>query len=133
MRTAQEAIHSQHQQIREALDTFQLIRESMQLIHEQIQNVRQQAAHTELKQQAIVHAVQRVAAIAEQTAARAQEIGANTELQDHSIRSVAEQSGEIHRLSQQLFQEIERFKIDENQGEEVEERMTVEIEAAAVV
>lgn len=133
MRTAQEAIHSQHQQIREALDTFQLIRESMQLIHEQIQNVRQQAAHTELKQQAIVHAVQRVAAIAEQTAARAQEIGANAELQDHSIRSVAEQSGEIHRLSQQLFQEIERFKIDENQGEEVEERMTVEIEAAAVV
>lgn len=133
MRTAQEAIHSQHQQIREALDTFQLIRESMQLIHEQIQNVRQQAAHTELKQQAIVHAVQRVAAIAEQTAARAQEIGANAELQDHSIRSVAKQSGEIHRLSQQLFQEIERFKIDENQGEEVEERMTVEIEAAAVV
>lgn len=133
MRTAQEAIHSQHQQIREALDTFQLIRESMQLIHEQIQNVRQQAAHTELKQQAIVHAVQRVAAIAEQTAARAQEIGANAELQDHSIRSVAEQSGEIHRLSQQLFQEIERFKIDENQGEEVEERMAVEIEAAAVV
>lgn len=133
MRTAQEAIHSQHQQIREALDTFQLIRESMQLIHEQIQNVRQQAAHTELKQQAIVHAVQRVAAIAEQTAARAQEIGANAELQDHSIRSVAKQSGEIHRLSQQLFQEIERFKIDENQGEEVEERMAVEIEAAAVV
>lgn len=133
MRTAQEAIHSQHQQIREALDTFQLIRESMQLIHEQIQNVRQQAAHTELKQQAIVHAVQRVAAIAEQTAARAQEIGANAELQDHSIRSVAEQSGEIHRLSQQLFQEIERFKIDENQGEEVEERMAVEIETAAVV
>lgn len=133
MRTAQEAIHSQHQQIREALDTFQLIRESMQLIHEQIQNVRQQAAHTELKQQAIVHAVQRVAAIAEQIAARAQEVGANAELQDHSIRSVAEQSGEIHRLSQQLFQEIERFKIDENQGEEVEERMTVEIEAAAVV
>lgn len=50
--------------------------------------------------------------IAEETAAGVQEVNASSVQQDHAIRDIARQAIEINEISQNLFKEINIFKID---------------------
>lgn len=115
MYTVRGSMNLQKSHVSDTMQAFESIQQAMIGMTKQIAHIHQQITQTEGKQQAIVNTVQAVTAIAEQAAAGVQEINSNAEVQDQSIQQIADRAGEINDLSQQLFHEISRFKIDSTQ------------------
>jgi len=111
MSKVRSAVEYQHSKVSGTHRTFGRIRQAMNSIHEQIADIHQQIMKSQERQERIAVAMQTMARITEETAAGAEEIQSSAEWQDRSVRQIAERAEEINRFSDQLFQEIHRFKI----------------------
>lgn len=116
MSDARSAIGTQNGKVAETLAAFASIQQSIGEVIGQIEHVNGKVDQARSRSQQLVESVQFVAAVAEETAAGVQEVNSTSIQQDSSIRHIAEQANDIHRLSLQLFAEISRFKIDDGAG-----------------
>ncbi|TDG01001.1 methyl-accepting chemotaxis protein [Paenibacillus piri] len=114
---ARASFDQQNGKMSESMDAFRQIRGSMDELSGQIDLIQEQIASTKSKNGLLVESVQYVAAIAQETAAGVEEVSAASAQQDTAIHQIASQADDILSLSQQLFEEISRFRIGE--GEEL--------------
>ncbi|MNO25909.1 Methyl-accepting chemotaxis protein McpC [compost metagenome] len=110
------SLEEQDHQVVETLASFEAIDESITGISRQIGQIHQKVDQTRKINSRLAESVHSVAAVAEQTAAGVQEVNASSTQQDQAIRDIARQAVEIHEISQQLFREINVFKIAEETG-----------------
>lgn len=113
MNSAQAGYLLQNSKVDATLTSFHSIRTSMQDMIGQMRNINQKIEHVKTKNYKLVESIEFVASVAEQTAAGVEEVNSTSQIQDASIRRIAEQADGIHLLSQQLFVEINKFKTDD--------------------
>ncbi|MBP2001354.1 methyl-accepting chemotaxis protein [Paenibacillus shirakamiensis] len=104
-------LEEQDHKVADTLSSFESIDQSMQEMDRQIHQIHHKVDQAQAKNAALTVTIHQVASIAQETAAGVEEVNASTSLQDHAIRSIAQQAAEIHDISQQLFREIHVFKI----------------------
>lgn len=102
----------QNSKVDTTLSAFSSIQESMTNAAERANSVHTKVMIVRSKNKELIQSVQQVSAIAQETAAGVQEVNSASVQQDASIRDVAAQAEDIHRLSQELFGQISKFKID---------------------
>lgn len=105
------SFNDQEEKVTHTISSFHSIALSMDELAEQMTTIRQKTVQAKDRNQQIVHAVQQVASIAEETAAGVQEVYASSQQQDEAIRRIADQSSHMYELSQQLFAAIARFQV----------------------
>ncbi|MEK8126768.1 methyl-accepting chemotaxis protein [Paenibacillus filicis] len=110
---AKESLDLQNGKMNENQAAYSEIRHSMDELSDQISLIHESMASMEGKNNKIVETIQHVAAIAEETAAGVQEVSASSQQQDSAIHQIATESDDILQLAQQLFAEINQFKITE--------------------
>ncbi|MBO9608442.1 MAG: methyl-accepting chemotaxis protein [Paenibacillaceae bacterium] len=116
MEQARSGLAQQNGKVAGTLTAFSAIREAMLAGGERIERIGGLIRNAKEQNKRLMESVHFVAAVAEETAAGVEEVGSTSYQQDVSIRLVAEQADDIHRLSQQLFAEVSRFRIgDEDQ------------------
>lgn len=109
---AHHTLMTQNAKVDETLTSFSAIQGSMQQVSGQIESIHRKVELVLSRNHALIQSVQSVAAVAEETAAGVQEVNSASLQQDGSIRRIAEQAEDINRLSQSLFEQISRFRID---------------------
>ncbi|MFC0216208.1 methyl-accepting chemotaxis protein [Paenibacillus chartarius] len=109
---ASQASSEQTHKVNDTIAAFDTIFASMGQLAEQIHHIHLKIDSVKSKNEDLVAVVQQVAAVAEETAASVQEVGSTSIEQDNAIRKIAKESEEIHMLSQQLFNEISKFRIE---------------------
>jgi methyl-accepting chemotaxis protein len=85
----------------------------MQAISSQIEQIHDKIDQARIKNEKLVESVQLVAAIAQETASGVEEVNSTSIQQNDSILRIVEESDDILSLSQKLFEEISKFRIDE--------------------
>lgn len=110
------SLEAQDHQVAETLASFEAIDESITGISCQIGQIHQKVEQTRGINSRLAESVHSVASVAEQTAAGVQEVNASSTQQDQAISDIARQAVEINEISQQLFKEINVFKIGEQSG-----------------
>lgn len=105
-------LEEQDHKVAETLSSFEAIDQSIVEISKQIGQIHDKVDMTQTMNRRLAESVHAVAAIAEETAAGVQEVNASSVQQDHAIRDIARQAIEINEISQNLFKEINIFKID---------------------
>lgn len=125
------SIEEQDHKVNETLSSFEAIDHSMVEISRQIGQIHDKVDSTQAMNRRLAESVHMVAAIAEETAAGVQEVNASSVQQDQAIRNIARQAIEINDISQELFHEINIFKIDQDTGAErmIEEKVAPDAEA----
>jgi methyl-accepting chemotaxis protein len=113
MGEARESFLQQNGKMSESIDAFHQIRSSMDALSLDINQIHTQIAFAQQKNEKLVHSVQIVAAIAQETAAGVQEVNSTSIQQNAAIQHVASQADDIMLLSQKLFQEVNKFQIGE--------------------
>jgi methyl-accepting chemotaxis protein len=103
---------AQNSQVDQTLTSFSAIQDSMKQVSGQIAGIHQKVQLVQSRNNELILSVQHVAAVAEETAAGVQEVNSTSLQQDSSIRQIAQQSQDIDQLSQSLFYQISRFRID---------------------
>ncbi|NQX68273.1 methyl-accepting chemotaxis protein [Paenibacillus alba] len=112
---ARDSALAQSSRVADTLGSFESIDHSMQGMKEQIEHIHLKIEQARSKNEELVHSVQFVAAIAQETAAGVEEVNSTSIQQDASIRRIAEESDDILELAQQLFAEISKFRtVDES-------------------
>lgn len=126
------SFEEQDHKVNETLSSFEAIDHSMVEISRQIGQIHDKVDRTQAMNRRLAESVHLVAAIAEETAAGVQEVNASSVQQDQAIRNIARQAIEINGISQELFNEINVFKIDQDTSAERrnEESVTPDAEAA---
>lgn len=126
------SFEEQDHKVNETLSSFEAIDHSMVEISRQIGQIHDKVDSTQAMNRRLAESVHLVAAIAEETAAGVQEVNASSVQQDQAIRNIARQAIEINEISQELFNEINVFKIDQDSSAERmnEESVTPDAEAA---
>lgn len=126
------SFEEQDHKVNETLSSFEAIDHSMVEISRQIGQIHDKVDSTQAMNRRLAESVHLVAAIAEETAAGVQEVNASSVQQDQAIRNIARQAIEINEISQELFNEINVFKIDRDTSAERrnEESVTPDAEAA---
>lgn len=119
MMETKENLEDQDHKVAETLSSFEAIDQSIGEISKQIGQIHDKVDMTQTMNRRLAESVHNVAAIAEETAAGVQEVNASSVQQDHAIHDIARQAVEINEISQQLFKEINVFKIDEDQIDEI--------------
>ena len=112
-------LEEQDQKVAETLSSFEAIDQSIVEISNQIGQIHDKVDRTQAMNRRLAESVHSVAAIAEETAAGVQEVNASSVQQDNAIRDIARQAIEINEISQQLFEEINIFKIESELGGEI--------------
>ncbi|WP_019911932.1 methyl-accepting chemotaxis protein [Paenibacillus sp. HW567] len=118
MLETKKSLEDQDHQVEETLASFGAIDESITGISRQIGQIHQKVEQTRKINSRLAESVHSVASVAEQTAAGVQEVNASSTQQDQAISDIARQAVEINEISQQLFKEINVFKIEEQTGPE---------------
>ncbi|MHA6529697.1 methyl-accepting chemotaxis protein [Paenibacillus sp. BAC0078] len=113
MLETKKSLEDQDHQVAETLASFGAIDESITGISRQIGQIHQKVEQTRKINSRLAESVHSVASVAEQTAAGVQEVNASSTQQDQAISDIARQAVEINEISQQLFKEINVFKIEE--------------------
>jgi methyl-accepting chemotaxis protein len=108
---------TQNNKVGETLNSFEGIEQSMQAIASQIGQIHDKIDQVRIKNEKLVESVQLVAAIAQETAAGVEEVNSTSIQQNDSILRIAEESDDILNLSQKLFEEISKFRIDQDDEE----------------
>ncbi|WP_166242242.1 methyl-accepting chemotaxis protein [Paenibacillus turpanensis] len=113
---ARSSLQTQNSLVHEAHRSFDAIWEAVNAIGTQIDEV-DQRMDTALKQnERFVDSLQQVAAIAEETAAGVEEITSTTIEQNESVNRVAHGAARMNQMAAELFSELERFQLPEEQG-----------------
>jgi methyl-accepting chemotaxis protein len=113
MGEAREYTLTQNNKVDETLNSFEGIEQSMQVMTSQIGQIHDKIDQARIKNEKLIESVQFVAAIAQETAAGVEEVNSTSIQQNDSILRIAEESDDILNLSQKLFEEISKFRIDE--------------------
>ncbi|GGI44587.1 hypothetical protein GCM10008018_07850 [Paenibacillus marchantiophytorum] len=116
---ARDSALAQDSRVADTLGSFESIDYSMQGIKLQIEQIHLKIEQARSKNDELVDSVQFVAAIAQETAAGVEEVNSTSIQQDVSIRRIAEESDDILDLAQQLFAEISKFRINEEEAEKL--------------
>ncbi|MBW4082242.1 methyl-accepting chemotaxis protein [Paenibacillus sp. S150] len=116
MLESKKSLEQQDHQVVETLASFEAIDESITGISLQIGQIHQKVEQTRKINARLAESVHSVAAVAGQTAAGVQEVNASSIQQDLAVSDIARQAVEINGISQQLFREINVFKIEEETG-----------------
>ncbi|MFD2671680.1 methyl-accepting chemotaxis protein [Marinicrinis sediminis] len=109
--------------VKVTLEAFETIRSSVESIYDQIRQIHRQATDAKTKNLNLVHSIQMVAGIAEETAAGVEEVSSTSFQQNESIQHIAVQADDIHELAIQLFEQIQRFQVDQQDLDRVEAEM----------
>lgn len=115
---AHQGLQAQNSRVDDTLTAFSAIRSSMVVVADHITGVYDKVNNVRTKNNELIGSVQHVAAVAEETAAGVQEVNSSSLQQDASIRQIAEQAEDMNALSQQLFAEINRFNIGDEEKPE---------------
>jgi methyl-accepting chemotaxis protein len=113
MGEAREYTLTQNNKVDDTLNSFEGIEQSMQAMTSQIGQIHDKIDQARIKNEKLIESVQFVAAIAQETAAGVEEVNSTSIQQNDSILRIAEESDDILNLSQKLFEEISKFRIDE--------------------
>lgn len=116
MSDARSVTGMQNDKVVETLAAFAAIQLSMGEVFTQIELISEKINQARSSNEQLVQSVQLVSAVAQETAAGVEEVNSASSIQDGSIRRIASQADDIHRLSQSLFEEISRFQIAETQS-----------------
>ncbi|MEK5236296.1 methyl-accepting chemotaxis protein [Paenibacillus sp. FSL L8-0470] len=116
MLETKKSLEQQEHQVAETLASFEAIDGSITGISRQIGQIHHKVELTRKINSRLAVSIHSVASVAEQTAAGVQEVNASSTQQDKAIRDIARQAVEINEISQQLFTEINIFKIEEETG-----------------
>lgn len=117
---ARQLFRLQNGKMNDSIESFEEIRGSMDVLSQQIDHIQAQIALANDKSGKLVESVQFVAAIAQETAAGVEQVHSTSVQQDSAIQRIAEQADDILGLSQQLFQEIQQFRMDDQEADEVQ-------------
>lgn len=109
-------LEEQDHQVTETLLSFEAIDHSIEEISKQIGQIHEKVDMTRTSNARLSESIHCVASIAEETAAGVQEVNASSIQQDNAISTIAEQAIKINEISQKLFQEINVFKINEQES-----------------
>lgn len=118
------SFENQTGKINESMDAFMDIRLSMDELSDHIEQIHTLVSAAEDKNSKLASSVQHIAAIAQETAAGVEEVNSASQHQDSAIHRIASQSDDILSLAQQLFDEINRFKISD--GTEILDHSVIE-------
>jgi methyl-accepting chemotaxis protein len=110
---AKHGFQLQNTKVNTTLASFQTIRGSMQDMIAEMSSIHNNLEQVKTKNHKLVESIEFVASVAEQTAAGVQEVIATSNRQDASIHRIAGEADDIHVLSGQLFEEINKFKADD--------------------
>lgn len=124
MEQARAGLARQNGKVGDTLTAFSAIREAMLANGERIERIGGLIRNAEDQNKRLMESVHFVAAVAEETAAGVEEVNSTSYQQDASIRLIAEQADDIHRLSQQLFAEVSRFRIEDGSESPGEYRLS---------
>jgi len=113
---AERSFQTQRGKVQETHSSFGAIRSAMSTVMEQTGHVHEKIEAVKTKNDALVHAVRQVAAIAEETAAGVEEVNSASFEQNGSINHIAGRSEQIAALSAELFDEISKFKLTDAPG-----------------
>lgn len=108
-------VSTQHSSVQSAFSAFQEIYQSVNDMHDLIESIHSQTEKAKKQNAQLVGAIQFVASIAEETAAGVQEVHSTSNQQNDSIQSIAEQADDIDDLASQLFEQINRFKLNDSE------------------
>jgi methyl-accepting chemotaxis protein len=114
MNIAKNGFHLQNSKVDATLASFHSIRKSMQDMMIQMGDIHQKINQAKTKNHQLVESIEFVATVAEQTAAGVQEVNSTSLQQDASIHRIAGEADDIHSLSQRLFAEIKKFKVNDS-------------------
>jgi methyl-accepting chemotaxis protein len=110
-------IEQQDDKVAETLSSFEAIDHSIEEISVQIGQIHDKVDINRINNTRLSESLQCVAAIAEETAAGVQEVNASSIQQNTAISDIAAEAIKINEVSQRLFQEINVFKINVDNGE----------------
>lgn len=119
MKVALSAAQLQSSKLGDTLASFQTIQSSIQAWGEQADIIHEKVKRTAAGNETLIDTIQQVAAIAEETAAGAQQVNSASIEQDGSVGQIAAQAGTVHTLAETLFAEIGKFKTPELDAERV--------------
>lgn len=109
---SQEVLLKQNNQVENCLGAFSGIAQSTTEVSSRIGQVNARVDTIRGKCEELMQSFQQVAAVAQQTAAGVEEVNSTSLEQDASIRLVANQAEDIHRLSKELFRQLQVFVVD---------------------
>lgn len=112
MSKARQGLSKQNNKVNVTLTSFGGIRASMQEMNAMFAEVSNQVGTIHSRNKELMEAVHQVAGIAQETAAAVEEVGSSSQEQDVSVRKIARQADDIHGLSQQLYEQVSLFQID---------------------
>lgn len=119
MLETQKNLEEQDRKVAETLTSFKAIDQSNAEIGKQIGQIHDKVDLAQTMNSRLAVSIHSVAAIAEETAASVQEVNASSLQQDQAINDIARQAAEINELSQQLFREINVFRINDDDAGEI--------------
>jgi methyl-accepting chemotaxis protein len=106
-------MHTQNNAITQTSSSFNIIEQSTEQLTVNMELIFAKVGDAMVKNHAVIQSFQHVLSIAEETAAGVQEVNSATTEQDRVIRQIADQAVMVNELSEQLFAQINRFKIRE--------------------
>ncbi|WP_409345337.1 methyl-accepting chemotaxis protein [Paenibacillus sp. MBLB4367] len=115
MQETRSGLSKQNAKVGATLTSFSAIRSSMQDIGGQIDRIGGMIGNAQEQNKRLMDSVHFVAAVAEETAASVEEVNSTSYQQDAAIRLIAGQADDMNRLSQLLFEEINKFRIEPQQ------------------
>ncbi|WP_010496101.1 methyl-accepting chemotaxis protein [Paenibacillus elgii] len=118
---ARRSFDEQNGKMDESVEAFSSIRSSMDELSGHIGQIHELITDAQEKNGQLVDAVQHVAAIAQESAAGVEEVNSSSHQQDTAIRHIASQADDMLSLTRRLFEEIDKFKIDDIEAEEAGE------------
>ncbi|WP_159881579.1 methyl-accepting chemotaxis protein [Paenibacillus puerhi] len=114
---ARQSFELQNGKMEESSTAFQDIRQSMDELNGHITLIHERIAAADVKNNELVHSIQHVAGISQETAAGVEEVNSSSLQQDAAIHQIARGADDMRLLAQQLFDEMSTFKIGEEHGE----------------
>ncbi|RKN85468.1 methyl-accepting chemotaxis protein [Paenibacillus ginsengarvi] len=119
MTVAGDASRVQGAKVQHTLEAFCSIKLSIEALYDRADEIHAKVKKAEENGAVLTDALQHMAAIAEQSAAGAQEVNVASAEQNESVRLIALQADAMHELAENLFAEIGKFRIGEQAAPEL--------------
>ncbi|WP_339232224.1 methyl-accepting chemotaxis protein [Geobacillus sp. FSL W8-0032] len=108
---SKQAYHEQREAVHITGDSFVKITQMMEQLANALTNVMEEAKRMNESKDDVIHAMQNIAAIAQQSAAAAEEVAASADDQLQALATVTESAEALSEMSRQLKQLVEKFKL----------------------
>lgn len=117
---AKKSSQAQTVKVEHTHQAFQSIQQSIEQLTYQMDLIHQKVERTKTRNTHLVASIQTIAAISEETAASVEEVNSTSMEQNEAIRHLAEQADDTNLLSQKLYNEIRKFKVEHSSKEQSE-------------